>query len=67
MVDICYSAPQRHFTFHYSAGLFNLEPSQLPGEFSAMGLRITCRGLALYNCHHCLLPSTHSHLGGVKV
>ena len=55
----------RRFTFHSSAGLFILECSQLPGENSATGHRITCRGLALYNCHQCLLLSTHSHLGGV--
>ncbi len=57
--------PQRHLTFNSLAGLFNLEPSQLPGEYSATGHRITCRGLAFYSCHHCLLPSTHSHLSGV--
>ncbi len=37
----------------------------LPGEYSATGHRINYKGLALYNCHHCLLQSTHSHLGRV--
>ena len=59
--------PQRCFTFHSSAGLFSLEPSQLPGEYSASRHRITCRGLEFYSCHHCLLLSIHSHLGKVGV
>ena len=59
--------PQRCFTLHSLAGLFNREPSQLPGKYSATRHRITCRGLASYQCHHCLLPSTHSHLHRVGV
>ena len=55
----------RCFPCHFSAGLFILEPSQLPGEYSAIWDTITCRGLALYNCHPCLLFGTHSHLGEV--
>ena len=72
MIVIWYSIPfcrmqsQRHFTFRYLAGLFNLEPSQLLGEYSTTRLRTNCRCLALL-CHHWLLLSTHSHLCRVGV
>ena len=43
--------PQRCFTSRFSAGIFNRESSQLPGEYSVTRHRIICRGLAFYNWH----------------
>ena len=65
--SFCCMQPQRCFTFHSSAGLFNVDSSELRGEYSATGHIINCKGLVLYNCHHCWLLSTHSHLGRVRV
>ncbi len=58
------SVATTHFIFHSSAGLFNLVPSQFPGEYSATRHKITCTCLALYNC---LVTSTHSHLARMGV
>ena len=55
------------FRLYSLAGLLHVEPSLLPGVYSATKHRITCRGGAFYKCHHCLLLSTHSHLCGVGV
>ena len=69
MMAIWYSTPffrrqpQRHFTYFifqhaYSImSLLNSLGSIQPPD------AVNCRGLALSSCHHCLLPSTHSHLG----
>ena len=64
---VCHMQPQRCFAFHSLAGLLNLEPCSLLGEYSATGHAISCRSLRLYNCHHWPLLSTQSHLGRVGV
>ena len=57
----------RHHNLHTWQACLSISLSQLPGEHTPNLQQLKrIRVTGLYNYHHCLLPSTHLHVGAVK-